>query len=453
MRLLIGPSSGGKSTFAKQLKALAPAEQHLALHFAHQIKDASAIPTGPNDIAHFNLLRGHRRYESEGVELDATPMLSELLEAADEVIVLVAPQPVLLRRSSQRTLCEPDHQGGRYPTKTWTEALESAILPQLYEHLALRLDQLGKPHRYLCSNTDQHDDFHALSRWEFPRLAAADSERLCRKGHPEPKLDVGPRSYQADYRDISARSARSATLGRALQTPLANKRVLDIGCAEGAAALSAERMGARVTAIEPWGRRFEQACAIAKALDSSIDLRNVGLDELTGRSDAYDVVLALNVVHHQHDPFAFLDRAADLTSSHLVVEYPGLGDRKFRSTIADPADVPEDQPFLGLSTTEQDQSFVFTPASLERYFLDTIAVFGNHQLIPSPKPNRWISVFSDKRKPSPAHSRPGEAGILAAREAEIKRLQRVIHRMETSRSWRITAPLRKLYGLRRSAAK
>lgn len=451
VRLLVGPSSGGKSTFVKQLEK--STEGEIGLHFTHQLDDPSAIPTGPNDIVHFNFLRGHRRYRTHGVDLRSTPLLTELLEAAEEVIVLAAPQPVLRVRSQTRTVCEPDQASGKYPTKTWVQALDSPLLAQTYEHLALWLDELGTPHRYLCSNGDAHEEFHPVSRWEFPRLATRESEQLCREGHNAPKLDVGPRSYQADYRDGSAKSARSATLNRALQIPLAGKRVIDIGCAEGAAALSAERMGARVTAIEPWGRRFDQACAIARALDSSIDLRKVALEGVPESSDAFDVVLALNVIHHQRDPFGFLDRAADLASSYLVLEYPGLGDRKFRSTIDGPVEASEEMPLIGLSTTEQDQTFVFNPASLERYLLDTTGVFGRHQLLPSPKSGRWISVFSDKRKAASARNPAAEAvehaRQLAEKDAEIERLNRVVRRYETSKSWRMTAPLRKAYALGR----
>jgi hypothetical protein len=315
-------------------------------------------------------------------------------------------------------------------------------LAQVFEHLALDLDRLGKPCRYLCSNGDLHDDFHEISRWDFPRLAHPDAEELCRKGHPEPMLKVGERSYQADYREGTDRSARSATMARSLRMPLDGKRLLDIGCAEGAAALSAHRMGAKVTGIEPWGRRFEQAQAIAKALDCDLDLRNITLDDLAEPAEAFDVVLALNVIHHQADPFAFVHRAADLTSSHLVVEYPGLNDRRFRSTFEYEGELPDELPLIGVSTAKQDQTCVFTPASLERYLLDTVTLFGKHELLPSPKPNRWISVFSEKKTSAPRHP-SSESGRQDSRRArEIARLKRELNNVRRSRSWRLTAPLR-----------
>ena len=175
---------------------------------------------------------------------------------------------------------------------------------------------------------------------------------------------------------------RSLTLQRALKMPLNGKRVLDIGCAEGAAALSAARMGARVTGLEPKPGRFKKARKISKNLGVPLELHNMILDGYDEPGGSFDVVMALNVIHHVNDPFAFLDRAAHLTRSHLVLEYPGLGDRKFGATVPG-KDVPGDElPLIAVSLpAEQDQTYVFTPASFERYLVDILGVFGKHEII------------------------------------------------------------------------
>ncbi|MGH3490266.1 MAG: class I SAM-dependent methyltransferase [Actinopolymorphaceae bacterium] len=447
MRLLVGPTCAGKSTLIDRWGDFYPGSDPGKVHFAFEIHERSEIPTGADDIVHYNLLRGYRRKTPKAIGTSVSPLLPELLEAAEEIVVLGAPVSVLVKRGSGRTNIEPSHEAHshrQFNTKFWGGVLMSRHLAQVFEHLALELDRLGKPCRYLCSNGDLHDDFHEISRWDFPRLALADAEDQCRKGHPEPDLEVSETSYQADYRAGTDRSARSATMARSLRMPLDGRRLLDIGCAEGAAALSAHRMGAKVTAIEPWGRRFHQAQAIAKALGSDIDLRNVTLDGLDEPAEAFDVVLALNVIHHQKDPFAFVHQAADLTSSHLVVEYPGLNDRRFRSTFDHEGDLPEDLPLIGVSTAKQDQTCVFNPASLERYLLDTVGLFGKHELMPSPKPNRWISVFSGKKSSAAPHAsrearHPQDS---AGRFDEIDRLNTALDHMLRSRSWRLTAPLR-----------
>jgi SAM-dependent methyltransferase len=286
-----------------------------------------------------------------------------------------------------------------------------------------------------------------VSRWEFPRLACDDAEALCAAGHPFPVFDLGSRSYQADYAEGMTRSGRSATLSRVLQMPLAGKRVLDIGCAEGAAALSAARMGAEVTGLEPRRSRMAKAERIAEATGTPIELHNVRLDDFTAPGSSFDVALALNVIHHVPDPFAFLDRAANLTSSHLVLEYPGLQDPKFGSTVSGLESVSAEQPLIGVSLPSQDQSFVFTPASLDRYLVHTLGAFKEHQVLASPIEGRWLSVLSGKRRRSGRNSSMA-ANIrlrrsLQQQRSEIDRLQQLVQAMEASRSWRLTAPLRR----------
>lgn len=430
MRLLVGPTCAGKSTLSAQWKAEAETKGlELAVHFGYQLGEDSKIPTGPQDVLHFNLLRGWTPKKlDQPASVAVDPLLPRLIEAADEIIVIVAPPAELVRRATDRTVIEPSHpDGSGYRPDLWVPVLESDRLPQIYEHLALALDQAGKPHRYLCSNSAAHADQREISRWDFPLLGGSAGEQLCAEDHPARELPIGVGSYQSDYRQGGEGTARSATMATALGMPLNGKRLLDIGCAEGAAALSASRMGARVTGIEPWPTRFKDARQIADSLGASVDLRNLYLGELNEPDGAFDVVLALNVIHHQPDPFAFLDEATRLTSSHLVIEYPSLNDRRFRSTVDFEGDLPDDVPLIAVSTVAQDQTFVFAPASLIRYLVDTTQSFASYETFPSPKPNRWITVFSERRTDvsavrasEAARSRQGRAGITSSSPAAMR---------------------------------
>ena len=351
-----------------------------------------------------NLLRGYKK-GAPRISVKNNAMVPRLIEAADEVVVLAAPRAVLKARAAGRSSMESGderYEDVAYDADGWGLVLDNPHLAQVYEQLALHLDGAGTPHRYLCSHDDGHEAFQQISRWEFPRLAEAEAEERCRAGHQLLVPDLG-RTYQADYREGGSGSMRSATIGRVLQVPLHGKTVLDIGCAEGAVSLSAARMGARVTGLEPRANRLEKARALADATGTDLALHHTGLDDFHSPAGAFDVVLALNIVHHVVDPFAFLDRAADLTSSHLVLEYPGLEDPKFRRTVeaASPADT---LPFIGVSTPSQDQTFVFSPASLERYLLKHLRAFEDHELVRSPIAERWISVFSGKRPKSKLRS-------------------------------------------------
>lgn len=449
VRLIIGPTCAGKSSLlCRWQDAAAREDRKLPVYQSVRLRSVADIPTGADDLVHYNLLRGYGRGPAHWVGVDRSPLLGELVAAAEDVTVLTAPVGTLRQRAEARGLAvEQRSDGGRSYPKVWHRVLRSPVLAQVYEHLALHLDQSGTPHRYLCANGEVHQEYQPVSRWEFTRLAVSGSEKLCQEGHPAQAPGVRGRSYQGDYREDGTAASRAATLSVALRMPVARKRVLDVGCAEGAAALSAERMGAEVTAIEPRTRRFNQARAIAESLGSRIDFRNVSLTDVHDPSDSYDVVLALNVIHHVADPFAFLDRLAELTSSHLVLEYPGPNDRKFKATLGQDAAIDEDLPLVGVSTAAKGQTFVFAPASLERYLTDTTAVFDTHELRHSPIAGRWVSVFSGKATAAPTHTtretpRPRQKQQSGAEQ--LRKLEQTLHDMRRSRSWRVTAPLRKI---------
>jgi SAM-dependent methyltransferase len=457
MLLVIGPTCAGKSTYIQALRKEAVAHgQDLDVHFAFEVRRGEGLPTGPDAVVHANLLKGRNggglsddqvTHVNPGERAD----VAQAIEAADRIVVMGAPRSVLLARACNRKKLEPDHEkyaAMDYDSERWRTMLSTVHLAQKYEQLALTLDGAGKPVEYLCSN---HDEPVPVSRWHFPLLATERAEDLCADGHPAPDLDLGSRTYQADYREGASGSTRSLTLQRALTMPLAGRRVLDIGCAEGAAALSAARMGAEVTGLEPRRGRLKKARTISRALGTPIELHNMILDEYDGARGSFDVVLALNVIHHVNDPFAFLDRAAHLTRSHLVLEYPGLGDRKFGATVPG-KEIPSDElPLIAVSLpAEQDQTYVFTPASFERYLVDNLGVFGRHEVIESPISDRWISVFSRKRRKSGLDSAPARESRLRREledsQAQARRLQRRIDELESSTSWKVTAPLRKVTG-------
>ena len=71
-------------------------------------------------------------------------------------------------------------------------------------------------------------------------------------------------------------------------------------------------------------------------------------------------------------------------------------------------------------------------------------------MIQSPISDRWISVFSKKRKKSGLDSALARESRLRRqleeRKAEAKRLRRRVDELESSTSWKVTAPLRKVTG-------
>ena len=106
MRLIIGPTSAGKSSYIQGLTVEGAAKPKV--YFAHQIQKSGNIPTGDNVVVHYNLLHGVKG-RREAVRLGESELLHNLIDAADDVVVLSAPRSVLLERSGSRVLAEPDH--------------------------------------------------------------------------------------------------------------------------------------------------------------------------------------------------------------------------------------------------------------------------------------------------------------------------------------------------------
>lgn len=376
---MTGPSCAGKSTYIRKLRAEAAVRgESLDLHYAFEVtENGGRIPDGPRDVVHVNLLRGYKssRRRRSVRTVDIVPAL---VEAAEEVVVVVAPRSVLKARAAGRSRLEPDDEryaDRGFDAEGWGQVLDTPRLAQVYEQLALLLDSVGVPHRYLCSHDVGHEAFHEISRWELPGLAGPEAEQRCSDGHRLTLPDLG-RTIPGNGHVAASGSMRAATLGRILEMPLNGKSVLDIGCADGAASLSAARMGAQVTGLEPRTHGLSKAQAIADATGLTLELRNTTLAEFEAPAAAFDVVLALDVLDQVPDPIAFLERAARLTSSHLVLGY----------SVADDPD------------RARPGDHHLSASGLERHLVDHLGAFRHHEVIPTSTSDRGISVFSGKKR-------------------------------------------------------
>ena len=87
-------------------------------------------------------------------------------------------------------------------------------------------------------------------------------------------------------------------------TPLAGKRVLDVGCGAGHLAEPLARLGATVTGIDAAPEVIDAARAHAGAAGLAIDYRAGGIEALAG--ERFDLVLSLEVIEHVGDQSAFV---------------------------------------------------------------------------------------------------------------------------------------------------
>ncbi|HEX2890513.1 bifunctional 2-polyprenyl-6-hydroxyphenol methylase/3-demethylubiquinol 3-O-methyltransferase UbiG [Vineibacter terrae] len=94
--------------------------------------------------------------------------------------------------------------------------------------------------------------------------------------------------------------------------PLAGLRLLDIGCGGGLVCEPMRRLGADVVGIDAAEQNVAVARLHAERMGLTIDYRADAAERLSAAGDAFDVVLALEVVEHVADPDLFLRCCADL---------------------------------------------------------------------------------------------------------------------------------------------
>jgi len=96
---------------------------------------------------------------------------------------------------------------------------------------------------------------------------------------------------------------------------LAGLRMLDIGCGGGILSEPLARLGGIVVGIDPAERNIAVARAHAAQSGLTTDYRDSSAEALAEAGEAFDVVLAMEVVEHVADVGLFLDTAARMVKS------------------------------------------------------------------------------------------------------------------------------------------
>jgi 2-polyprenyl-6-hydroxyphenyl methylase/3-demethylubiquinone-9 3-methyltransferase len=110
---------------------------------------------------------------------------------------------------------------------------------------------------------------------------------------------------------VAARHGRDPLAPR----PLANLRLLDIGCGGGLLAEPMARLGAAVTGIDAVERNIAIARLHAERSGLAIDYRTATPEELVEDGVAFDVILNMEVVEHVADRASFLGACSALLAA------------------------------------------------------------------------------------------------------------------------------------------
>jgi len=197
--------------------------------------------------------------------------------------------------------------------------------------------------------------------------------------------------------------------------PLAELRVLDLGCLEGLFAVELARQGANVVGLE--GR--EANLAKARFAKDVLELSNLELvhDDIRNLSQAkygeFDVVLCLGVLYHFDEPevFELLQHVAEVCRGFAIVETHISTTRRARfnfqgrtyrgSTLEEPASsASEHDRRILWSALGNRRSVLLTRESLCNALVHSgfTTVFENHMPVEGESSPDWITLLAMRRE-------------------------------------------------------
>lgn len=158
----------------------------------------------------------------------------------------------------------------------------------------------------------------------------------------------------------------AAEFGRDLTVPAPFRglRILDIGCGGGLLSEPMARLGAHVLGADAAERNIPVARLHAEEQGLQIDYRHTTAEALAAAGEAFDVVLAMEIVEHVADPQGFLSTCQSLMKPGglIVASTINRNPKSFMMAI-----VGAEWVMRWLPKGTHEWAKFITPAELERY--------------------------------------------------------------------------------------
>lgn len=404
-KLIIGPSSVGKSTYINTLineKKISKND----VFFGTQIKKF-LLTKKITKVLHYNLL--HYMVTNANNFVTETIFLEIIRNKPlfKDVVILVGPIEEFFFRVKKRLHIED--KTSKYPNNLWFKIYKKVNLFKVYEDLFKFFDTEKIKYRVLLSLnesfkiTDRVFVHHNL-RGKYFELPNKDKlSNLMKKKELHYQSVILPynnKSY-GGYDHIPEN--RDTSFLPLLNQDLRDKSVLDIGSALGNFLFIAERYGAnRLYGIEMNESRYNGAIMIGNILNSNTKFFNTSFNKDLFE-EQLDFVLCLNVIHHIEDYKIFLFDCANLTKEMLVLEFPTFLDPKFISfkKISKEEAIKLNNSSLidkcfNHKKKNYHQTYVFSPGFITNLLMNNNLGFKSYNTYNSPIKGRIIISFSKK---------------------------------------------------------
>jgi len=389
IHLVLGISCSGKSTYIEH-QINGGEWTNLPVLMAYEL-DANLSNLPDSDcVVHYNLFRPFdNKADNLNNDFNCDSVLAGLLELNERIkatMLIVHPAELSKRILLQENAEDRLREGNTiYPWRDIFELLCRLDLQNFYNQWLKLFGQHRINVRIANAETTDYESIPTsdaltalLNEEKYASYSDQDIKQIINRNDFEyQRIQLGNNLETEGY-------DRSPSLAL-LDNDLSGKTVLDIGCAYGFFCFEAEkRNAAKVVGTELKRHRFIGANIVKAVTGSSAEIRyqDIFSEPL---NCTFDIVLLLNVLHHLKEPIHALRMIAKLCAEKLIIEFPTLADEKFNSTLTDPLTTKASHPLIGVSLQgEIDQTFLFSPLSIERILQNHEQLFSSIEFIKSP---------------------------------------------------------------------